>query len=163
MAKTPSDLAETDDTPEAKAKAAARKAARAAAIAETYANAGDKAGKSASALKPERVKPIAEPAPKSAPVLSTEPDALKLRDLLNDALEGRGLKRSEAKQAIEAALTVLGAALADGRPVNLPGLGKLTMKRSKVVKGRRVSELRLRQKLEEPGATERVADSDEEG
>jgi hypothetical protein len=159
MAKKPTDMADAGaaETPEAKAKAAARKAARAAAIAEAYAGSGGK-----SSLAPERVTPIADPAPENPPVLSTEPDALKLRDLLNDALEGRDLKRSDAKQAIEAALTVLGAALADGRPVNLPGLGKLSMKRSKVVNGRRVSELRLRQKLAEPAGTERVAADDED-
>lgn len=155
MARTPDTSAEesSDETPQAKAKAAARKAARAAAIAETYSTGG-----SPDALIPE------SPVPAQS---GTGSEELKLRDLIEGAAATGEVKKSDAKAAIRAALAVLGEALAEGRDVNLPGLGKVKTKRSKVTKGRRVSELRLRQNVEEkdtaPAANERVAEEDEEG
>ena len=53
----------------------------------------------------------------------------------------------QMKPAIEAAMEVLGAALTEGRDVNLPGLGKMKIKRSKTTEGRRVIEMRLRQNM----------------
>lgn len=135
--KSEADMA-TGETPQAKAKAAARKAAQAAAIAETYTAGGG--------ITPAET---VEAAP-------SELEELKMRELVQAAVEAADLKKPAAKAAIETALGVMGKALADGRDVNLPGLGKVKIKRSKVTNGRRVSELRLRQNIE-------VADSDDDG
>lgn len=149
MANSPtSDTEADDDTPQAKAKAAARKAARAAAIAETYTAGGG--------ITP--ADPVGDVSPRVV-------DDLKMRELVDAAVEAGDLKKPAAKAAIESALKVLGAALADGRDVNLPGLGKVKIKRSKVTNGRRVLELRLRQNADDhilkgPG-TDGVAEDDE--
>jgi len=149
MAKTPvtptSDTSDTSDKssdspPESPSLTAARKAAQAAAIAEAYA-----APVPASPVPPasagKRAKAAAE---KSGEAKGEE---LKLKELIEAAVAARGLKKSDAKPAIEAAMEVLGAALAEGRDVNLPGLGKMKIKRSKTTEGRRVIEMRLRQNM----------------
>lgn len=145
----PSDI-DPEDTPQARAKAAARKAAKAAAIAETYSQ----------GARAAVAEVVASPDPKSG-------DDLKLRELVQAVAEAGDFKKPQTKAVIEATLNVLGEALAAGRDINLPGLGKAKVKRSKLANGRRVSELRLRQDLPSPSAhdprTDRVAEDDEEG
>jgi nucleoid DNA-binding protein len=146
MAKTPvtptSDTSDksSDSPPESPSLTAARKAAQAAAIAEAYA-----APVPASPVPPasagKRAKVAAEERGEA------EGEELKLKELIEAAVAARGLKKSDAKPAIEAAMEVLGAALAEGRDVNLPGLGKMKIKRSKTTEGRRVIEMRLRQNM----------------
>ena len=151
MAKVPNIVSEIDpeDTPQAKAKAAARKAAKAAAIAETYVSAGK-----------SRTKDVVTPPD------SDQMEDLKLRELLQAVADAGDFKKPQAKPVIEATLVALGEALAAGRDLNLAGLGKVKVKRSKVANGRRVSELRIRQDIT-PGsktksATDRVAEGDED-
>lgn len=93
------------------------------------------------AEKPKRAKPakaVAESAEK--PTLrvveagSTPPltgGSLKLKDLIDQVAEATGQKKPEAKRVIEATLTALGEALATGKSLAIPPLGKL-----RVVKNR---------------------------
>ncbi|WP_375172719.1 HU family DNA-binding protein [Pseudooceanicola sp.] len=129
------------------ARLAAQKAAKAAAIVDAY-----------------TTRARSEPGQAARP--ATQAEDLRLRELVDAAVAARGLRKAQAKPAIEACLEVLGAALAEGREVNLPGLGRLKIKRSKETDGRRVMELRLRQTLSAQSVTkrgtERVAEDDEE-
>ncbi|WP_136637505.1 HU family DNA-binding protein [Pseudooceanicola onchidii] len=147
MANIPTDPSDdTDDqTPQAKARDAARKAAQAAAIVETYAAQVPVAASGG----PVRAMP---------PAVATDLDTLKLRELVEVAAGSGDLKKPAAKAAIESALAVLGTALAQGREVNLPGLGKVKIKRSQLKNGQRITELRLRQKLDGEDGNQRVAE-----
>lgn len=85
-------------------------------------------------------------------------DDLKMKDLLAAVAGDSALKRAEVKTVIEDTLRHIGAAMADGRQVNLPGLGKVKVKRSKVNGANRIIEARVRQdvnaeKVEIPGAS----------
>ena len=106
-------------TPASGAKTAARNAARAAA---------------ALSAATEPLAPLAQPG-----------DDFKMKDLLDAVAGDSALKRAEVKTVIEDTLRQVGAALADGRQVNLPGLGKIKIKRSKVNGSSRIIEARLRQ------------------
>jgi hypothetical protein len=73
---------------------------------------------------------VTRPAP---PDLTADPDAgvrtlpatVRLKDLVDSVAEASGGKKAEVRATVEATLEVLGRALAEGRPFNLPGLGKL--------------------------------------
>lgn len=90
-------------------------------------------------------------APKAAPVVVQEkspvvsaPD-LKKTDLVDAVVELSGIKKKFAKPAIEAALEVLGEALAEGRDLNLRPLGKVKIQKSKELANGTVITARIRQ------------------
>ena len=56
--------------------------------------------------------------------------ALKLKDLVEMVVASTGAKKKNAKEIVEATLTQLGAALADGKELNLPGFGKVRVQKS---------------------------------
>ena len=70
---------------------------------------------------------------------------LKKVELVNAVVERSGIKKRYAKPAIEAALAVLGEALAEGRPLNLKPLGKAKVQKKKDVSGGHVLTMRMRQ------------------
>ena len=71
---------------------------------------------------------VAEAKPDPAPIF-------KMQELMQ-ALEGKsGLKRAELRQTVGHVLEALGAALAQGNDVSLPGLGKITAKRREAKPG----------------------------
>ena len=72
---------------------------------------------------------------------------LKNKELVDEAVARCGIKRRDAKPAIEAAMALLGQALVEGRDVGLPGLGKFKVKRTKTKADRRILELRGNQKI----------------
>ncbi|MFZ5963851.1 HU family DNA-binding protein [Thalassococcus sp. BH17M4-6] len=80
--------------------------------------------------------------------LVTAPD-LKKRDLINAVVARSGVKKRDAKPAIEAALAILGSALSEGRDLNLPPLGKVKVQRQKKIAQGQVVTIRLRQKDED--------------
>ncbi|UWQ93383.1 HU family DNA-binding protein [Rhodobacteraceae bacterium M382] len=55
---------------------------------------------------------------------------MKKKELVDLAVERSGVKKRDAKPAIEAALAILGETLADGRELNLPPLGKVKINRT---------------------------------
>lgn len=72
---------------------------------------------------------------------------LKKQQLIEDVVERSGIKKKFAKPAIEAALAVLGEALADGRELNLRPLGKVKVQRTKTLSNGTVMVVRVRQPL----------------
>ena len=77
---------------------------------------------------------------------STLPE-LKKVELIDMVVERAGVKKRDAKPAIEAALEILGAALADGREVNLQPLGKIRVNRMKHLSSARVMTCKVRQTI----------------
>ena len=84
---------------------------------------------------------------------------LRKRGLINEVAERSGVKRRDAKAAVEAALSVLGEAIAQGRGVNLPGLGKLKIMRTKKQANAHVYVTKVRQPLKQ-GTTSPENDPD---
>ncbi|MBE1292623.1 MAG: DNA-binding protein [Rhodobacteraceae bacterium] len=82
---------------------------------------------------------------------------MRKKDLIEAAVARAGVKKRDAKPAIEAALAIIGETLVDGRGLNMPGLGKLKVQHSKDLEGVQVVNLRLRRKTTE------VEESDNEG
>ena len=56
---------------------------------------------------------------------------LKKKEFFDRVVDRSGVRKGEAKTAIEAALAVLGEALANGEELNLPPLGKIKVARQK--------------------------------
>lgn len=100
------------------------------------------------------LKEIAEAAePTPAPELSadtaedTGSDLMRKKELIEAAVARAGVKKRDAKPAIEAALSILGETLVAGRGLNMPGLGKLKVQNSKDLEDAQVVNLRLRRKI----------------
>ena len=108
------------------------------------------------APSPAPVAPAAEPVvvQETAPVL-TSPEMKKV-ELLEKVVERSGLKKRDVKPAVEAALAVLGEALAEGRALNLRPLGKIKVTKVKKLANGQVLIARVRQPLANP--TETVPD-----
>jgi nucleoid DNA-binding protein len=85
--------------------------------------------------------PIAEAAVAAAPKVTprlvgddpvaAEAEELKKKELIDRVTALSGAKRRDVKPAVEAALTILGESLAQGRDVTLPGLGRMRVTRVK--------------------------------
>ncbi|WP_425098406.1 HU family DNA-binding protein [Tropicibacter sp. S64] len=82
-----------------------------------------------------------DPAETSTPLA----EALNKAELIDLVVERSGLRKRDAKPAVEATLAILGQALADGRALNLRGLGKARHVAVKERDNARVINLRLRQ------------------
>ncbi|NVO23550.1 HU family DNA-binding protein [Donghicola mangrovi] len=82
-------------------------------------------------------------------VSTTEPNVagpvMKKKDLIEAVGQKVDMKKPDVKNAVEAVLEVLGAAIANGQEVNLPPLGRLVAKRTKTGANATVMTLRLRQ------------------
>ena len=74
------------------------------------------------------VAPIEVSAGGVEPTLKTQ---LKKKEFFERVVDRSGVRKGEAKTAIEAALAVLGEALANGEELNLPPLGKIKVARQK--------------------------------
>jgi len=90
--------------------------------------------------KPAAVK--VEPADAEAAADAKAP-GIKLKDLIDRVVESSGVKRKDAKPAIEAFLTELDTALASGESISLARLGKLRVVRT-AADGAGAMTLRLR-------------------
>lgn len=94
------------------------------------------------------------PAPKvvttSAPVLA-EAD-LKKKEFVDLVVERSGMKKKDVKPAVEAALAVLGDAIANGRELNLQPFGKLRINRAEEKANGRVTVCKIRQSQPKPEA-----------
>ena len=71
--------------------------------------------------------------------------ALKKRELFQLVADRSGLRKNQVKPAVEAMLDVLGAAIAEGRELNLEPFGKLKHQRSKDTNNARVTVAKIRQ------------------
>ena len=77
-----------------------------------------------------KAKPAAEAAPAAEAVIEAEKGAaLKIKGLIDRIAEKSSVKRKDLREVVEVTLAELGAALAKGESVNLPGLGNLRVAR----------------------------------
>jgi DNA-binding protein HU-alpha len=98
----------------------------------------------------------------TSPVVSA-PEMKKV-ELVDAVVERSGIKKKDAKPAIEAALAILGEALADGRDLNLRPLGKVKVQRTKEMANGSVLTVRIRQaspKVEDDTSPSPIADAAE--
>lgn len=102
-------------------------------------------------------------AAQAAPSVEAEQGAevLRKRDLIEAVVMRAGVKKRDAKPAVEAALAILGETLAQGQGLNLPELGKIKIQNSKTVDDVHVMNLRLRRKI--AGDTDAGSESEKEG
>ncbi|WP_157779723.1 HU family DNA-binding protein [Celeribacter ethanolicus] len=116
-------------------------AARTTATRKTKTTAKTSTAKKAAAKK---TVPISmEPAPVEAPE-TTVVTTMKKKDFIDRVAEASGVKRGEAKKAVEATLKELGDALQRGEELNLPPLGKMSVKRQQDGTGAHVIVAKLR-------------------
>lgn len=122
-----------------------------------------KPAKPAKVAKSARAKPAATPAKAAAlkPAPTAEPAAamVKLKALVDQVATNTGLKKPDAKQAVEATLAALAEALAANATLVAPPLGKLRV--VKAVDGALTLKLRLPGNAK-PGA-KGLADDGEDG
>lgn len=88
--------------------------------------------------------PAVDPLAGSASAEVVAHPALKLRELVERVVETTGGKKKGVKEIIEATLNQLGAALAKGEELNLPGVGKVRVARSVDRDGRAMMTLKMR-------------------
>ena len=73
--------------------------------------------------------------------------AMRKRELIDLVVQRSGAKKRNVKPAIDAALAVLGEALAEGRELNLAPMGKLKVTRMKQAGNGQIINARLRQPM----------------
>lgn len=56
---------------------------------------------------------------------------LRMRDILERVVDRSGMKKGEARTAIEATMAVIGEAIENGEDIDLPGFGKLKIQKEK--------------------------------
>ncbi|MDA7426633.1 HU family DNA-binding protein [Thalassococcus lentus] len=104
---------------------------------------------SAAALEPTSIKAADDD---MAPVLEDVQDtgdggveAARKNELIELAVARSGVKKRDAKPAIEAALAIMGEMVSEGRELNLKGFGKFKVKRTVDAQNGTVVHARLRQ------------------
>ena len=103
--------------------------------------------------------PVAEPKVVTTQTPVVSGPALTKKALVEGAVTRSGIKKKDAKPAIEAALAVLGEALADGREIKLPPLGRGKVTRTQDKANGNVIVLKLRQSS---GTDDDADDSDDD-
>ena len=99
-----------------------------------------------------------EPEAVKAPVAKVQ---LKKRDFIEQVTAKSGVKKPDAKAAIEATLALLAEALSSGQEVVVPPLGRIKVTREKEVKKGRVLMLRLQLDAGDKDGTEPLAEAAE--
>ncbi len=115
------------------AKPAAPKTAKKSAAPAKPAPAPKAAPKAAAPAVAPAVTPAQAPETPNMPEMKVKPasQALKVKDLVDLVAKATGGKKKDLKETIEATLAALGQAVADGKDLNLPPLGKLRVNRQK--------------------------------
>ncbi len=88
---------------------------------------------------------VVKPSSADVVVPSNDGPEMKKRELIDLVVDRAGVKKKDAKPAIEAALAILGEAIASGRELNLQPLGKLRINRVEDKDNGRVIVCKLRQ------------------
>lgn len=107
--------------------------------------------KTAAKSTAKAAKPVEPVVVETAEPVIGAPDLSK-KELIEKTVERAGVKKRDAKPAIEAALAILGEAVAEGRALNLPGFGKLKINRAEEKANGRVTVCKLRQPKPQPKA-----------
>lgn len=102
--------------------------------------------------KPEKTMRAATPDP--VVVEESRPDmaapAMRKKELVDAVVSRSGVKPRYVKPAVDALLAEIGAAIAEGRDLNLPGLGKVKVQRHKKLANGDVYVTRIRQPKARP-------------
>ncbi len=85
--------------------------------------------------------------------------AMRKKELVDAVVARSGIKKRDAKPAVEAALAILGETLIAGRALNLPPLGKMKVQNSKELHDATVLNVRMRRKASMDDENESDADS----
>lgn len=72
-------------------------------------------------------------------------EEIKKKDIIDMVTERSGLKKKDAKPAVEAMIDILGELIAEGRDLNLPPLGKIKHQRTRDTANARIVMLKVRQ------------------
>ncbi|MBM1556807.1 HU family DNA-binding protein [Sulfitobacter mediterraneus] len=114
---------------------------------------------SAVAGKPPISAKTATPAVVDAPQPVVLGPMLRKKELIEKVVDRAGIKKKDAKPVIEAMLAVLGEALTDHREINLPELGRIKVRKEKMLPNGRVMITKIRQPL--GGASKKLPDAAE--
>lgn len=106
------------------------------------------------------IKPVAAVVPSDVTPLKAKVQ-LKKKDFYERAAGKSGIKKPDAKAAIDATLATLAEALSAGQEVIIPPLGKIKMTREKATKQGRILMLRLQLDAGDKGGSEPLADAAE--
>jgi DNA-binding protein HU-alpha len=87
---------------------------------------------------------------------------LKKKELLDAVVERSGVRMKFAKPTVEAMMAVLGEAIAEGRDLNLPPMGKIKQQRTKDAANVRVTVAKIRQSKRDGDAESNLGESGEE-
>lgn len=68
---------------------------------------------------------------------------LRMRDVLERVVDRSGMRKGEARTAIETTMAVIGEAIENGEDIDLPGFGKLKLQREKATARGKTFVLRL--------------------
>lgn len=134
----------------AKAPAPSRAAPKAAARGST---------KPATGARPTP-KPTPAAAKADAAPKTTKVDMLRKKELIERVVDQTGMRKGEARKAVEATLGVLAGTLDSGQDVNLPPLGKIKVAKTRETGGTKVLSCRIR--LAGPKADEALAKGEPE-
>ena len=108
--------------------------------------------------------PVSAPAPAATVVDAPQPvilgPVLRKRELINLVVTRSGIKKKDAKPVVEAVLATLGEALADGRELILPPMGRMMIRKERMVANARIMTLKVRQSTGSPSAEEKEANSE---
>lgn len=91
----------------------------------------DPEAKAEKPAKSDKPKPAAEVAVAAEEAAPTKGGSLKLKDLVDQVAQTTGGKKAEVKPVVEALLTAMGTALATGKALAVPPLGKLRVVKNK--------------------------------
>ncbi|MCO4839879.1 MAG: HU family DNA-binding protein [Rhodobacteraceae bacterium] len=86
---------------------------------------------------------------------------MRKKELIDLVVERSGLKKKDAKPIVEATLAILGEALAEARELNLQPLGKVKVRREKLMPNGRVLVTKIRQSMGSEGSDSADSDSDD--
>jgi DNA-binding protein HU-alpha len=70
---------------------------------------------------------------------------MKKKELIEAVVERSGVRKKFAKPAMEAMMEILGEAIAEGRDLNLPPMGKIKHQRVKEASNARITVAKIRQ------------------
>lgn len=102
------------------------------------------------AAKPVVAKPVVA---KTVTAATDEPHVLRKKELIERVVARSGVKKKDAKPAIEAMLVVLGEALSNGEELNLQPMGKIMINRVIDKPNATVIVAKVRRRKESAGGT----------
>lgn len=93
---------------------------------------------------------------------ASEDNVMRKRDLIDRVVAQSGVKKKDAKPAIEAALAILGEALSNEEQLNLPPLGKVMVNRKKDIDNGEILVIKLRRSKQAIEGTNAPLEEDDE-